>query len=242
MFRVSRSSSYHLLKTAPPALLLGKGLQHLKEFADDFEVLVRLSHSPTRRWLTAAPTISGGNMYKLLLLSGAIGAGKSSVATEMEVHSGFRKISSSGYLRAYGQRLFPAEERHQLQELGDRLDRETDFQWIVKDVAVTAIEDSPYVENWLLDAVRKPRQVEHFRDRFGHRVRHIHLIAPETLLRERYVRRADANDTSYDQAVTHPNEVAARSLESIADGVFDTSRLTPTEIAHRVMNCWATPV
>lgn len=179
-------------------------------------------------------------MNKLLLLSGAIGTGKSSVATEMEVHSEFRKISSSGYLRAYGQRLFPTEERHQLQELGDQLDRETDFIWIVRDVAVTAIEGTPHVENWLLDAVRKPRQVEHFRDRFGHRVRHIHLIAPENLLRERYARRANAGDTSYDQAVAHPNEVAARSLKSIADEVFDTSQLTPTEIAIRVMNCWAT--
>ncbi|WP_082542767.1 AAA family ATPase [Rhodanobacter sp. Root561] len=162
-------------------------------------------------------------MEKILLLSGAIGAGKSSVAKALGERYEFQRISSSGYLKTYGEKILPGEERHQLQNLGDRLDEETDFIWIVRDVAVPAIERAPEIDNWLLDAVRKPRQVMHFREYFGPKVHHIHLTAPEDVLKRRYRQRADPDDTSYEEAIKHSNEIAARSLKSIANEIFDTT-------------------
>jgi len=177
-------------------------------------------------------------MEKLLLLSGAICAGKSAVAKALGNLASFHKIGSSDYLRAYGRERFPAENRRELQELGDLLDHETDFQWLARDVAIPAIEASPEVPNWLLDAVRKPKQVEHFRKRFGSAIHHIHLVAPEDVLKARYAFRPDANETPYERAIAHPNEHASRSLIGVANDVFDTSQISAEEIAVKVMAGW----
>lgn len=177
-------------------------------------------------------------MEKLLLLSGASGAGKSSVAKELEDRFQFRRISSSGYLRSYGQTLSSEGEKHQLQGLGDRLDEETDFRWIVDDVAAPTLDGAPEQLDWLLDAVRKPRQVLHFRQRFGPHVRHVHLTAPEAVLMQRYNERAKPGDTPYEEVISHSNEITARSLGDHADQTFDTSKLSPPDIAQCIMEAW----
>lgn len=177
-------------------------------------------------------------MEKLLLLSGASGAGKSSVAKELEDAFQFKRISSSGYLRAYGATLKDGGEKQQLQNLGDSLDIETDYAWIVVDVAVPSITASPEYKYWLLDAVRKCRQVEHFRNQFGQAIRHIHLSAPEETLRQRYNERAKPDDTPYEDVIRHPNEITARSLGNIADCIIDTSQLSPKDIAQHVLKLW----
>jgi len=178
-------------------------------------------------------------MENLLLVSGAICAGKSAVAKALGNLAGFRKIGSSDYLRTYGRERFPAESRHELQELGDLLDHETDFQWLARDVAIPAIEASPGVPNWLLDAVRKSRQVDHFRAHFGPTIHHIHLVAPEDVLKARYAFRPDASETPYEQAIAHPNEQASRALVGIADDVFDTSQISAEKIAAKVIKDWS---
>lgn len=173
---------------------------------------------------------------KLLLLSGAIGAGKTSVAKALIGSHAFRKVGSSDYLKSQ----IPSDQlkegdalRLQLQELGDRLDRETDYLWIVNPVAIQAIADAPEVTHWLIDAVRKKRQVEHFRHHFGSNVRHIHIRAPEDVLRSRYGKKGN-----YDQTITHPNEVNARSLSEIADRTFDSSEIESDAIASRILTDW----
>ncbi|MDC6212680.1 nucleoside monophosphate kinase [Ralstonia solanacearum] len=168
-------------------------------------------------------------------MSGGTGAGKSSVAMKLEQQFQFRRISSGGFLRSYAEQLSLGQEKRQLQNLGDQLDEETDFAWIVNDIAVPAIKNAPEQPNWLLDAVRKARQVQHFRECFGLRVRHIHLSAPEAILQRRYKERAKPGDTTYEEVVAHPNEIASRSLEAIADQTFDTSMLSPAEIAHQIL-------
>jgi adenylosuccinate synthase len=173
---------------------------------------------------------------KLLLLSGAIGAGKSSVATALMGSHGFRKIGSSDYLKSQipiNQLKEGDELRLQLQELGDRLDQETDYLWIVNPVAIQAIANAAGVTHWLIDAVRKKRQVEHFRHHFGANIRHVHIGAPEEVLRSRY-----GNKGNYDQAIAHPNEVNARSLSEIADRTFDSSVLGSDAIASRILMDW----
>lgn len=174
---------------------------------------------------------------KLLLLSGAIGSGKTEVASALIKNFEFVKIASSGYLSS----LIPAEERkegdewrQQLQELGDRLDDETDYRWIVDPAAIQAIHGSPNTRNWLVDAVRKKRQVELFRERFGPLVRHMHLTASEDVLRSRYAQKG----SDYDTAIAHPNEVNARSLEGLADLVIDTSAARAEPLTTQIWSLW----
>ncbi|GAA0913109.1 hypothetical protein GCM10009552_28490 [Rothia nasimurium] len=177
-------------------------------------------------------------MERMLLLSGAVGAGKTAVATRLETDGGFSRLSTSGYLRQYGAGLGAEGQRLQLQELGDRLDLETDYRWVVDNVALPSFALQPDATYWLLDAARKPKQVAHFRTAFGLTVRHVHLTAPEDVLRDRYTRRKEAVDTPYDEAIAHPNEVAARGLIERADIVFDTNALPTEEVVSRIQLMW----
>lgn len=174
---------------------------------------------------------------RVLLLSGAVCAGKTAVATMLQDNHGFHRLSTSGHLREFASA--EGHSRLELQELGDLRDEQTDFAWVVDDVARPAVEANPDAEFWLLDAARKPRQVEHLRRFFGNTVRHIHLTAPEEVLADRYARRARPGDTDYATTILHPNEAAARSLEQMADIVFDTSRFDATEVVTRALSCWS---
>jgi adenylosuccinate synthase len=131
-------------------------------------------------------------------------------------------------------------DRLTLQELGDQLDLETDYRWLIDEVAVPAIASRPTQERWLVDAVRKDRQVAHFRHEFPGRVIHVHLTADEGVLRERYDARLRAGDDyqgnkSYDTAIRHPNELAARSLREIADHTIETNGLSPERILETLL-------
>lgn len=176
----------------------------------------------------------------IVLLSGPFKVGKSTLTSVLVESFGFQRISSSGYLRS----LIPdldesnlAKTRLRLQEKGDQLDLETDYRWVVDPVTTSTIDQSPQVNGWLIDAVRKQRQVEHFRERFGSAVVHIHLIAPEEVTQAR----SGLSQDAYQSAIAHPNEVSARNLGEIADRVFDTTAQTPHQIATRIAGREITP-
>jgi adenylosuccinate synthase len=174
----------------------------------------------------------------LLLLSGAIAAGKSSVADRLVADRDFVRIRSSGYLRDVAAVRELPTDRTALQELGDALDRETDFRWVVDAVAIPQMERSPEAR-FVFDSVRKPRQVAHFRNAVSTAVFHVFLSASEEVLRERYQQRQRDLGTegpTYEDAARHPNEVAARSLVSIADEVIDITSKTPEQICEEVFN------
>lgn len=163
-------------------------------------------------------------------------AGKSSVASELLSKHGFERVSSGDFLRTLAGKRQLATDRATLQSLGDQLDADTDYAWLVDDVAVPLIS-AHEPRRWLVDAVRKEKQVRHFRRRFEEVV-HLHLSAPEYILKRRYIDRLIASgsesaeaEMEYDRAVLHPNEVEARSLSQVADHVFDTSTMPPEEIA-----------
>lgn len=163
----------------------------------------------------------------VLLLSGPVAVGKSTLAKKLVEDHGFRTIRSGNHLRSVAAQLGSDTTRRDLQELGDCLDLRTDYLWLIDDVASPQIETAPDHAHWLLDSVRKERQVEHFRSRFPHVV-HVHLTATEKVLRARYDARLAAGGeyeggTPYDVAVGHPNEVASRGLIRIADLVVDST-------------------
>lgn len=163
----------------------------------------------------------------VLLLSGPVAVGKSTLATQLVKDHGFRTIRSGNYLRSVATHLGSGTTRRALQELGDALDLRTDYLWLIDDVASPQVEAAPDHARWLLDSVRKERQVEHFRSRFP-RVVHVHLTATDEDVRARYdVRLASGGEyeggTPYDEAIAHSNEVASRGLIRIADHVVDST-------------------
>lgn len=175
-------------------------------------------------------------IQRVILLSGAVCAGKTAVATQLQDNHGFTRLSTSGHLRDFAQTM--GDSRLELQELGDLRDEQTDFAWVVDDVARPAVDANPHIEFWLLDAARKPRQVDHLRRFFGNAVWHVHLTAPEEVLADRYVKRARPGDADYATTILHPNEQAARSLAPLADITFDTHQHTAAEIVSHTLATW----
>jgi hypothetical protein len=161
-----------------------------------------------------------------LLLSGPVSVGKTTLRDLLLERYEFGAVRSSSYLRDMAAKHAGGDGREDLQELGDSLDAQTDYRWVVDDVAVPAMTASPNTSRWLFDAVRKRRQVEHFRERFGSCVFHLHLDAPEEVLRQRYERRLQDKGEpvagAYDRAVAHDNERQSRALVHVADAVVQT--------------------
>lgn len=177
---------------------------------------------------------------RIVLLSGPIAVGKSSVAATLVDLGGFRKIRSSLYLAEIASTNSVASDRNGLQKLGDELDEKTDYRWIVDDVAAPALRADKDHCLWLMDSVRKERQVKHFREQFGKQVAHIHLAAPEHLLLSRYNSRLERGEeyignTSYQEAIEHPNEISSRLLEGVADLVIDVSIQSKMDVAIEIL-------
>ncbi|MCQ9390180.1 AAA family ATPase [Pseudomonas viridiflava] len=177
-------------------------------------------------------------MKRLLLLSGPMASGKTSVSIALQEYFEFLPISSGAFLRGQLAARNEPPDRHNLQELGDSLDRATNFSWLIESVAKPAIDGRPDADNWLLDAVRKSRQVELFKLHFAGVLMHVHIDAPESILQQRYAERGPSHLAEYQASVGHPNEQNARSLGRMADKVFDTGAHTAAEIASQIMELW----
>ena len=187
-----------------------------------------------------ASSLIGSDILLLLLLSGPIAVGKSAVARELVENHAFKSIRSGAYLKELAAGQGANNSRAALQQLGDKMDEKTDYRWLVDDVAVTAVNSNPRQVRWLVDSVRKKRQVDHFRTQFGRSVLHVHLVASEAVLRERYTRRLSTgggagDDTSYENAIAHTNETSARALIDIADIVIDAAQTAPAKAAKTIL-------
>jgi hypothetical protein len=181
-----------------------------------------------------------GAIKNIVLLSGPIAVGKTSLRNVLVAQHEFEYVRSSNYLRELVQRESGKEKRSSLQDLGDELDLRTDYRWLLEDVAMPGFAAAPQIHRWLVDAVRKSRQIAHFRERFGTVVLHVHLTASEEILQARYKSRMEtmpevADLTSYDAAINHDNEKLSRGLIDIADLVIDTGCTPPDLIAQQVL-------
>lgn len=172
----------------------------------------------------------------IVITSGPIAAGKSSIVTYLVGEHEYRKLSSGNFLRNRAKQISVPPTRLELVRIGDQLDVTTDFAWVVSEVAVPALRADPTQNRWIFDSVRKRRQVEHFRSHFRGAVFHVHFYAPEQVLRARFEKRGSQTDlkTTYEVAIDTPNEREARSLIDFADLVIDTSQVDKKDSARRV--------
>ena len=177
---------------------------------------------------------------QLILLSGPIAVGKSAVTKILVRDHGFQQIRSSTYLKKVAKARGIDDERSSLQDLGDELDEKTDYSWVVTEVVLPLVDkDGLLGRKWIFDSVRKERQIEHFRSKFGASILHVHLLAAEDLLRFRFVERAKYEGldwAKYESLINHSNEVSARSLHAVADLVIDNSDINAFDCAQKIIN------
>ena len=104
---------------------------------------------------------------RIIVLSGPIGAGKSTLAAGLARHHRVDHVST----RQLIQQAMPdvGDDRMALQRAGERLDRRTGGRWLVDE---TSILTARLREDAILaiDSVRTASQIDMFRETFGPRV------------------------------------------------------------------------
>jgi adenylosuccinate synthase len=166
---------------------------------------------------------------RVAVLSGRICAGKTTLALRLAARPGGIYVSTRDVLKEHMSDGRGKTEREALQELGRRLDQETDGRWLRDAVTSRARNASGLV---IVDAVRIAEQIEHLAQTFD--VVHIHLTASTDVLTHRYqmVRRERPHDRepeSYASVSADPTEAQVESLATRADVVIDTGRSGPDE-------------
>jgi adenylosuccinate synthase len=171
----------------------------------------------------------------VLVLSGEVGAGKSTLAHRLVERYGAHRISTHELLSArLGERA--VEERGALQDAGERLDRRTKGSW-VREEAQPVIDRLPLDAVVIIDSIRIKRQLDAIREAYGRRVTHLHLKAPLEELERRYASRRSISGFQeferYDQVRANKTESHVRDLADDADVVIDTASCTPLDVEVR---------
>ena len=169
-------------------------------------------------------------MRRLIVLSGSVAAGKSTLAGTLAARTGALVISTRDLIQG---RRSAGEGRSELQAHGDALDRETRGGWVRDGVEEALLRSPPLV---VVDAVRKPFQVDRLRERWAGAIVHVHLVASLADLERRHAARDPSREpASYAQVKADATEAAVDDLADLADLVIDSSAKAPGEAADEVL-------
>lgn len=172
----------------------------------------------------------------IVLLSGPIAAGKTTLSDELVGRFGFTVFKTRELIQQLVKDV--PSERAALQRAGEALDKKTGGEWIAKSLA-QMIQQMGVDGHVVVDSVRIKKQIDGVRRAFGSQVIHIHLRADdERILKRRYnARRRRARITelpSYEDARRDPTEKAVDTLKEYADVVIDTGRCDDSDATVRV--------
>jgi adenylosuccinate synthase len=130
-------------------------------------------------------------MRTIVLLSGPIAAGKTTLCDDLVNRFGFRMFKTRELIEAL--RSVPAE-RKALQKAGEALDQKTKGAWVA-DALAKKVQELGAEDNVVVDSVRIKQQIDGVRKAFGASVVHIHLTADLEILERRYLARRKEPDS-----------------------------------------------
>lgn len=175
-------------------------------------------------------------MRQLIVLSGSIASGKSTLAELLGRRHDARGMSTKALL-AETLRGTAGSSRAALIRAGDRQDRATGGAWVV-DALVRRLDVVPEEALVVVDAVRTKDQVDRLRQAFGPTVVHVHLTASPESLANRYEERRVEGPLlelgSYEEVQRNRTEHSVARLIEVADIVIDTDLCDPDGVLTRV--------
>jgi adenylosuccinate synthase len=167
----------------------------------------------------------------VLVLSGAVASGKTTLAKNLSELESAEHLSTSGLISAASGREL---SRSELQQLG-MAPGYRDGTWLVD--AVSRLADRlPASSVLVVDAVRTLGQVQQLRGAGSGRwcILHVHLTGEDQRLAARHHARSGEGARTWDEVMRAPAEAAASLLESEADVLIDTTGTAPADVAVRV--------
>lgn len=176
-------------------------------------------------------------LNKIILLSGQISSGKSTLANGLSNYYGMPIFKTSEVIR---EQLHPLKElgRRALQDAGDRLDVKTDGKWVYTELQKWK-KDHESAKGVIVDSVRINEQISAISDEYWPNVLHVHLTAPKEELKDRYeqkVKRGSDESVSYDQVKENSTEKEIETLTKSADLVIDTKRSTIQDVLTKAIS------
>jgi adenylosuccinate synthase len=167
----------------------------------------------------------------LILLSGPIASGKTTLARDLVHHVSAEWISTSSLISATAGREL---DRGELQSLGLGVDFQR-ARWIADEVMRVAAR-SPVGSVVVVDSVRTLEQVRGLRNAApgAWRILHVHLHGENSQLAVRHAASQRSKDGTWEQITLSPTESATSALQAEADVVIDTTSVTPADVAARV--------
>lgn len=171
---------------------------------------------------------------QLVLLSGRVCAGKSTLRTSLVQRFGVHPIKTKDLIARLAGEI--EHERGAMQDYGELLDRRTKGAWVCTELMriTESLDDEAVV---VVDAVRIAKQIDAIRKAYGQRVFHIHLEAPENILAIRYKKKRRQKGfkefSSYTEVLKNDTERQVESLAPLADVVIKTDRCTENDVVVR---------
>jgi adenylosuccinate synthase len=178
---------------------------------------------------------------QIVLLSGSISAGKTSLSTRLKEQFSCHVFKTKEVIQSLARQELGHDiesERRAMQKFGEDLDKETKGRW-VRDALSRFLRDLGAAGPdaiIVVDAVRILDQIRAIRQAYSFSVVHLHLKAPPEVLAQRYQDRHVAGFrelTSFSEAEKNKTESRVRDLEDAADFVVDTSRCLPQAVLVR---------
>lgn len=184
-----------------------------------------------------------GDRKIILVLSGEICTGKTTLATKLEERFGFKHCKTKEGLNSFAQKKLKGKtpDRSFLQKFGEELDTKFKGIWVLE--YFQNLFGKSFAENkfYLIDSVRILDQIRHIREAYSYFVYHIHLEASRESLQKRFydrgeIRNLDARSQKkkYSTYKADPTEQQVNSLRDEADLVIDTERCNEEDVLIRV--------
>lgn len=184
-----------------------------------------------------------GDRKVILILSGEICTGKSTLADKLESAFGFKHCKTKeGLLFLANKKLNgKTPERGFLQKFGEQLDTTGDGKWVLEYFQHLYAKNFDSEKFYVIDSARILKQIQHIREAYSYFVFHIHLEASKQSLEKRFYQRGEIKDlpeeeqkAKYEKYKQDRTEQQVNTLKDEADLVIDTDKCNDEDVFVRV--------
>ena len=176
------------------------------------------------------------SQLRIVVLSGAICSGKSSLSQSLKARYQARVIKTRELILEARPRI-KNKDRIAFQRAGEALDRKDGGKWVREALTKIVMRSKGSTPSGLfvVDSARIEGQIQGIRDAFGIAVHHIHVTAEPSELERRYRKRQESEkeNVPYEQVKRNKTERNVEKLSEFADIVVSTDRCSEEAVLVR---------